>query len=115
MCTWFYVDYKPLSTIIDKAQKLSLTSAIMNTMSKPSTMSGNIRPTDMAAVLAPNKQGNMAVFPMIWGFTHESMLHIPLRMQYRKMPDRASLRGVRCGYQRASGQASYSQWNRSRR
>ena len=35
-------------------------------------MSGNIRPTDMAAVLAPNKQGNMAVFPMIWGFTHES-------------------------------------------
>lgn len=72
MCTWFYADYKPLSTIIDKAQKLSLTSAIMNTMSKPSTMSGNIRPTDMAAVLAPNKQGNMAVFPMIWVFTHES-------------------------------------------
>ncbi len=71
MCTWFYADYKPLSTIIDKAQKLSLTSAIMNTMSKPSTMSGNIRPTDMAAVLAPNKQGNMAVFPMIWGFTVE--------------------------------------------
>ena len=35
-------------------------------------MSGNIRPTDMAAVLAPNKQGNMAVFPMIWGFTHEA-------------------------------------------
>ena len=73
MCTWFYADYKPLSTIIDKAQQLSLTSAIMNAMSKPSTMSGNIRPTDMAAVLAPNKQGNMAVFPMIWGFTHESM------------------------------------------
>ncbi len=35
-------------------------------------MSGNIRPTDMAAVLAPNKQGSMAVFPMIWGFTHEA-------------------------------------------
>ena len=35
-------------------------------------MSGNIRPTDTAAVLAPNKQGNMAVFPMIWGFTHEA-------------------------------------------
>jgi len=73
VCTWFYADYKPLSTIIDKAQQLSLTSAIMNAMSKPSTMSGNIRPTDMAAVIAPNKQGNMAVFPMIWGFTHESM------------------------------------------
>lgn len=44
----------------------------MNAMSKSKAMSGNIRPTDMAAVIAPNKQGNMAVFPMIWGFTHDS-------------------------------------------
>ena len=40
-------------------------------MSRSAEMSGNIRPTDMAAVFAPNKQGNMAVFPMIWGFTLE--------------------------------------------
>ena len=73
MCTWFYADYKHLSGFINKAQQLTLTSAIMNAMSKPSTMSGNIRPTDMAAVLASNKQGNLGVFPMIWGFTHESM------------------------------------------
>lgn len=72
MCTWFYADYKPLSAIIDKAQQLTLADSIMNAMSKPKTMSGNIRPTDMAAVLAPNKQGNVAVFPMIWGFTHGS-------------------------------------------
>lgn len=43
----------------------------MNAMSKSKAMSGNIRPTDMAAVIAPNKQGNMAVFPMICGFTHD--------------------------------------------
>jgi hypothetical protein len=62
MCTWFYADYKPLSTIIDKAQKLSLTSAIMNAMSKPSTMSGNIRPTDMAAVfVADNNSGHIGI------------------------------------------------------
>lgn len=73
MCTWFYADYKHLSGFINKAQQLTLTSAIMNAMSKPSTMSGNIRPTDMAAVIASNKQGSMGVFPMIWGFTHESM------------------------------------------
>ena len=41
-------------------------------MSRSAEMSGNIRPTDMAAVFAPNKQGDMAVFPMIWGFTHEA-------------------------------------------
>ena len=72
MCTWFYADYKYLSGYINKAQQLPLADSIMNAMSKSKAMSGNIRPTDMAAVLAPNKQGNVAVFPMIWGFTHES-------------------------------------------
>ena len=32
-------------------------------MSRSAEMSGNIRPTDMAAVFPPNKQGNMEVFP----------------------------------------------------
>ena len=72
MCTWFYADYKPLSSFIDKAGQLPLADSIMNAMSKSKAMSGNIRPTDMAVVLAPNKQGNMDVFPMIWGFTLES-------------------------------------------
>ena len=73
MCTWFYAEKSVLSPIITKAQQLPLTDTIMNTMARSAAMSGNIRPTDMAAVFAPNKQGNMAVFPMIWGFTHESM------------------------------------------
>ena len=73
MCTWFYAERSTLSPIITKAQQLPLADTIRNTMSRSAEMSGNIRPTDMAAVFAPNKQGNMAVFPMIWGFTHESM------------------------------------------
>lgn len=75
MCTWFYADpdSKPLAYFISKAKQLPLTDAVMNAMAKPKAMSGNIRPTDMAAVIAPNKQGKMAVFPMIWGFTHESL------------------------------------------
>ena len=71
MCTWFYADKATLSPIITKAQQLPLADTIRNTMSRSAEMSGNIRPTDMAAVFAPNKQGNMAVFPMIWGFTVE--------------------------------------------
>ena len=69
MCTWFYAEKSVLSPIITKAQQLPLADTIRNTMSRSAEMSGNIRPTDMAAVFAPNKQGNMAVFPMIWGFT----------------------------------------------
>ena len=69
MCTRFYADMKSLTGYVSEAQKLRLTKLIMNAMSRPAKMSGEIRPTDMAAVLAPNKQGDMAVFPMIWGFT----------------------------------------------
>ncbi len=72
MCTWFYADYKYLSGYITKAQQLTLSDSIANAMCKSKAMCGNIRPTDMAAVIATNKQGHMAVFPMIWGFTHES-------------------------------------------
>ena len=66
MCTWFYTERSTLSPIITKAQQLPLTDTIRNTMSRSAEMSGNNRPTDMAAVFAPNKQGNMTVFPYGW-------------------------------------------------
>lgn len=72
MCTRFYADSRSLSYFIEKAQQLPLAEEMMKKLSKNMSMSGEIRPTDTAAVLAPNKQGNMAVFPMVWGFTHEA-------------------------------------------
>lgn len=68
MCTRFHAEREPLSELIIKAQKNPLSDALMNAMKRPKTMSGDICPTDMAAVLAPNKEGRAAVFPMIWGF-----------------------------------------------
>ncbi len=75
MCTWYYAESKSLSFFIEKAQRLPLAYSIMNAMVKSTKMSGNIRPTDMAAVIAPNKSGNMSIYPMIWGFTHETFKH----------------------------------------
>lgn len=72
MCTRFYADSRSLSYFIEKAQHLPLAEEMARRLSKNMSMSGEIRPTDTAAVLAPNKQGNMAVFPMIWGFTHDA-------------------------------------------
>lgn len=72
MCTRFYADSRSLSYFIEKAQQLPLAEEMVRKLSKNMSMSGEIRPTDTAAVLAPNKQGNMAVFPMIWGFTHDA-------------------------------------------
>ena len=71
MCTWFYADYKSLENYITKAQKSPLANEIMLTMSRNTVMTGDIRPTDVAAVVASGRSGNMGVFPMVWGFTNE--------------------------------------------
>ena len=62
MCTWFYAESSTLSPIITKAQQLPFADTIRNTMSRSAEMTGNIRPTDMAAVFAPNKQGVVRIF-----------------------------------------------------
>ncbi len=72
MCTRFYVEPAYYAPIITRAQKLKLADDMMRHLGKPLTMSGEIRPTDVTAVLAPNKEGRVAVFPMLWGFSHEA-------------------------------------------
>lgn len=72
MCTWFYADYKSLENYITRAQKSPLANEIMLTMSRSVAMTGDIRPTDVAAVIASGRSGNMGVFPMVWGFTNEA-------------------------------------------
>ena len=72
MCTWFYADYKSLENYITRAQKSPLANEIMLTMSRSVAMTGDIRPTDVAAVIASGRSCNMGVFPMVWGFTNEA-------------------------------------------
>ena len=72
MCTRFYVEPASYQSLITRVQRIQLANDIMVKLGKPLTMCGEMRPTDVAAVLAPNKDGNMAVFPMLWGFSHEA-------------------------------------------
>ena len=72
MCTRFYVEPHYFQPLITRAQKIKLADDMMRHLSKPLTMCGEMRPTDVIAVLAPNKDGKMAVFPMLWGFSHEA-------------------------------------------
>lgn len=72
MCTRFYVEPISFQSLITRAQKIQLANDIMVKLGKPLTMCGEMRPTDVIAVLAPNKEGRAAVFPMLWGFSHET-------------------------------------------
>ena len=74
MCTRFYADIdKELKPFIDEAQSASFAQQMMISLSRPLTMSGEIRPTDIAAVIAPARNGQRAVFPMQWGFSISGM------------------------------------------
>lgn len=73
MCTRFNIDradYNPvLNEIIEKAASTPLAHRFMEKLSKPLVTEGEVRPTDVAAVVAPDRHGKKAVFPMKWGFT----------------------------------------------
>ncbi len=47
----------------------ALCHKFMVKLAKPVLTSGEIRPTDVVPVLAPNRNRKRAVFPMKWGFT----------------------------------------------
>ena len=66
MCTRFYVlpGSPDLEYILAAARKSPLLRRFVHSLKT----SGEIRPTDIVPVLAPDKKGNAAVYPMQWGF-----------------------------------------------
>ncbi len=74
MCYRFYIDLmndreKKLREIIHAAEQSPLTDKFRDKLSRPLVASGEVRPTDVAAVIAPGMKKDKAVFPMKWGFT----------------------------------------------
>ncbi len=74
VCTRFYIDLmndrdRKMRDIINEAEHSSLSEKFRIKLSKPLVTSGEVKPTDVAAVIAPGRNKNRAVFPMKWGFT----------------------------------------------
>jgi putative SOS response-associated peptidase YedK len=71
MCTRYFMDRDEtvISSIIDTALTTKLARKFQIELSKPMVTSGEVHPTDVAPVLAPNGRGERAVYPMKWGFT----------------------------------------------
>ena len=69
MCTRFYVlpDTEEIREVVEEVQKGLLARRFMEAGS-PVVTAGEIRPTDVAAVLATSRSGKAAAFPMRWGF-----------------------------------------------
>lgn len=69
MCTRFHL--KPGSRELRKIAERALASRLAGKVrdaGKTVAVEGDIRPTDVAPVLAPGRNGGRGVFPMRWGF-----------------------------------------------
>ena len=71
MCTRYYIEIEnaELQDIIRAAEHSILAGRFLEKMAKPVKTSGEIYPTDVVPVIAPNQKGLRTVFPMKWGFS----------------------------------------------
>lgn len=69
MCCRYYMEMSAeLRPIIEAANRSKLGVKMVNKLGKPLKTGGEIRPTDMVPVIAPNRAGIRTVFPMVWGY-----------------------------------------------
>ncbi|MCR5330675.1 MAG: SOS response-associated peptidase [Lachnospiraceae bacterium] len=62
-------DLPELKGIVDAASRSALVSKFIDTHGRPFITHGEVRPSDIVPVIAPNSKGVRSVFPMQWGFT----------------------------------------------
>lgn len=74
MCTRYFMDDScaELTEIALAARNSSLAGKFIKQVSKPIITAGEVRPTDIVPVIAPNRNGQRTVFPMRWGFTNQN-------------------------------------------
>ena len=70
MCCHYYID--PDTEVkrgsVKSAESSPLKERLERELKKPMLTAGEVRPTDLVPVIAPDKSRKMAIFPMIWGF-----------------------------------------------
>ena len=71
MCTRFYIenDISGFRKLFEEVRKSALADRFIRKLARPVLYSGEIQPTDIVPVIAPDRNGNKAAFPMKWGFT----------------------------------------------
>lgn len=58
-----------LRPIVEAAKASSLAYRMIAELGRPLKTEGEIRPTDMVPVIAPDPKGMRSVYPMVWGYT----------------------------------------------
>ena len=87
MCSRYFVDLSPeLRPFIEEARSSRLADRMIHRFGRPVIQEGEVKPTDIAPVIAPNARGIRSAFPMIWGFSQAEREHTK-RMQPLILPE----------------------------
>ena len=72
MCSRYYMEEnsKDLKPYVDRVKALPLSHRMVAAFAKPLRTKGEIKPTDIAPVIAPSWDRKLTVYPMLWGFTN---------------------------------------------
>lgn len=79
MCCRYYIEPKDemLREYANIAAQSIIHAQFIRSVPKPLKYRGEIRPADIAPVIATSKRGNKACFPMLWGFNMERHSLLP--------------------------------------
>lgn len=73
MCCRYWFDESPeLRPFVEEMNRSPLVEKFVKT--GPITTQGEVRPTNVVPVIASNKRGQKAVYPMKWGFSERTLL-----------------------------------------
>ena len=113
MCTRFYLDCddRYLADIIKPASGSSLEEKFRVRLSKPIVVSGEVRPTDVVAVIAPGKDKNRAVFPMKWGFTLKGADHPLVNARVETASSKPTFKDAWVSHRCVIPSSSYYEWD----
>ena len=68
-CRYYMEESEELEPIIEEANRSPLKERFESGLGRPLVTAGEVRPTNLVPVIAPNRSGAKTVFPMVWGFT----------------------------------------------
>lgn len=71
MCCRYWMESSPdLRPFVEQANRSPLKTRMVSKLARPLKTAGEIRPTEMVPVVAPDQRGNPSVYPMVWGFSN---------------------------------------------
>ena len=93
MCTRYLMELSPeLRPIIEAARHSPLAGKMTDKLGKALKTEGEVYPTDMVPVIAPDRRGDRQIYPMVWGFSFPGMNRPIVNARVETAPEKPSFK-----------------------